>query len=92
MRLLILSLSLMLVYFQYNFWFNQNGWRDYQQKQIELAQLEQENKRLTLRNQALQAEVSDLKQTFNALEERARKERNMVKGNEVFYRIVPNNQ
>ena len=42
---------------------------------------------LEIRNGALAAEVKDLKQGFDAIEERARYELGMVKNDEVFFQV-----
>ena len=49
---------------------------------------EKENEHLRERNAALEAEVRDLKQGLEAIEERARNELGMVKEGEKFYQIV----
>ncbi|WP_075321825.1 cell division protein FtsB [Histophilus somni] len=90
MRLFILSLFALLVMFQYDFWFGKNGYLDYQDIKVEIIQRKQENQKLSQRNQTIFAEIQDLKNGIEAIEERARMEHEMIKQNEVFYRIVKN--
>ena len=52
------------------------------------AQQRQVTARLKARNAALDADVRDLKQGYEAVEERARLELGMIKKDEVFYQIV----
>lgn len=44
--------------------------------------------RLRARNQELQAEVADLREGVQALEERARRDLGMIKPGEVFIQII----
>jgi cell division protein FtsB len=55
-----------------------------QMKQEQIA----ENQKLSERNQSLAAEVQDLKQGMEAIEERARSEMGMIKNNETYYQII----
>ncbi len=48
-----------------------------------------EDKRLQRRNQALAADVYDLKHGNEAIEARARAELGLVKPGEIFYQVVP---
>ena len=48
-----------------------------------------EKARAQLRNQELRAEVEDLRQGLQAIEERARSELGLIKENEEFYQVVP---
>lgn len=85
LRYLLLGLLLVL---QYPLWFGSGGvpavWRLYAQVQAQEA----ENTRLRERNQALIAEVMDLKHGLDAIEERARAELGMVRQGETFFQIV----
>jgi cell division protein FtsB len=47
------------------------------------------NARLETRNATLAAEVRDLKQGTEAIEERARSEMGMLRSDEVFFQFVP---
>ena len=88
MRLFISLLITVLLLFQYDFWFGKNGYWDYQTTTKEIAVHQQENERLSQRNQIIAAEIKDLKEGVDAIEERARLQHEMVKPNETFYHIV----
>jgi cell division protein FtsB len=53
-----------------------------------IATQQRENDALRERNQALAAEVRDLKEGLDAIEERARTELGMIKQDESFFLIV----
>ena len=77
-----------LVLLQYPLWFGSGGVFAVWSLNREIAAQEQENARLKERNQALEADVNDLKQGLAAIEERARTELGMVKKGEVFFQII----
>ncbi|MDH3321253.1 MAG: septum formation initiator family protein, partial [Betaproteobacteria bacterium] len=54
----------------------------------QLALQQSKNAQLEARNVALEAEVRDLKQGLEAIEERARYELGMIKSDEVFFQVV----
>ena len=56
--------------------------------EAQVAHQTQDNEGLRQRNQALAAEVKDLKDGEAAIEERARSELGMIKPGETFYRVV----
>ena len=56
--------------------------------QQRLDEQKQENAKLRQRNEALAAEVQDLKSGKEAIEERARSELGLIKPGEVFYQVV----
>ncbi|MCG6865912.1 MAG: cell division protein FtsB [Thiogranum sp.] len=88
MRWLLWFLVVLLVLLQYRLWVGDGSlaevWSLYQQVEVQRA----ENQRLLERNQALEAEVKDLKQGLDAIEERAREELGMIKKGESFYQII----
>ena len=77
-----------LVLLQYPLWFGNGGVFAVWRLNREIAAQEQDNARLKDRNQALEADVNDLKQGLAAIEERARTELGMVKKGEVFYQVI----
>lgn len=87
-RLLALILLAVLILLQLKLWVGAGGWREVEELQATVATQAAENRRLQLRNDALAAEVADLKSGEAAIEERARAELGMIKPDETFYRIV----
>lgn len=79
---------MLLVLLQYKLWLGDGSlaevWQLYQQVELQ----KEENHQLRERNQALEAEVQDLKQGLEAIEERAREELGMIREDETFYQIV----
>jgi len=88
MRWLIALLVATLLVLQYRLWVGEGSlsevWR--LQKQVEAQR--NENERLMERNMALDAEVTDLKQGMDAIEEHARNDLGMIKEDEVFYQVI----
>lgn len=79
---------LILGYFQYRLWFADGGVPDVRRQQAEIAQMTEENGRLRARNEALQAEVDDLKSGVAAMEGRARTDLGMIRRDETFFLLV----
>ena len=88
MRVLLLLLALLLAGLQYTLWLGSGGHREVAGLQQQVATQLAENLRLQERNDALAAEVEDLKSGEAAVEERARSELGMVKPGETFYRVI----
>ena len=88
MRWLVQVLIVLLILLQYKLWRGDGSlaevWDLYQQVQTQ----EEENRTLRERNQTLEAEVEDLKQGLDAIEERAREELGMTREGETFYQII----
>ncbi len=66
----------------------QNGVMDFRAVQAEIEVQLQVNANLHRRFQEMFAEIDDLLQGLDAIEERARNELGMVKDGETFYRII----
>ena len=85
MRFLAGALVALIVAIQYPLWLGKGGWLRVWDVDQQLAAQNAKNQRLEMRNGALAAEVKDLKQGSDAIEERARYELGMVKNDEVFF-------
>ena len=88
MRALALILGVLVVLIQYPLWLGKGGWLRVWDVDRQLASQRAKNEMLQTRNEALDAEVRDLKQGYEAIEERARFELGMVRKDEVFFQIV----
>ena len=89
MRALLVILLLVLILLQMKMWFGEGGFRDVRRLEQRVLEQSMENESLAQRNRELQAEVEDLRQGLEAVEERARSELGLIKENEEFYQVVP---
>lgn len=89
MRTLLVILVVVIALLQIKMWFGEGGFRDVQRLAVRVEEQAAENEILAQRNRELQAEVEDLRQGLQAIEERARSELGMIKENEEFYQVVP---
>ena len=87
-RWIVLGLIALLIGLQGKLWFGQGGRPEVRQLQGRVATQRRENAELRKRNEALAAEVEDLKSGTEAVEERARSELGMIKPGEVFYQVI----
>jgi len=88
MRKLLVLLLLVLVYLQYRLWFGDGSLQEVWELHREVEAQREENLQLRERNAALEAEVRDLQQGLDAIEEHAREDLGMVKEGETFYQLV----
>ena len=87
MRWLALAFVALIVVLQYPMWLGKGGWLQVREFDRQLAAQKEANAKLKGRNDALDADVRDLKAGFEAIEERARSELGMVKQDEVFFQL-----
>lgn len=87
MRILAGVLGALILAIQYPLWLGKGGVLRVWDVDRQLEAQQTKNTRLETRNNALTAEVKDLKQGHEAIEERARYELGMVKNDEVFFQI-----
>ena len=88
MKPLAYVLAGLLLALQVPLWFGKGSWTRVWELDRQLVAQREVNARLKARNDALDAEVVDLKQGLEALEERARTELGMIRKDEVFYQVV----
>ena len=88
LRVLLILLLLLLAALQYKLWYGSGGQHEVASVKAQVAAQTAENRSLQARNDALAAEVADLKAGGEAVEERARSELGMVKPGETFYRVI----
>ena len=74
---------------QAELWFSDDGYRKTLKLRAAVAEQRELNASLQARNEALDAEVVNLKQGNDAAEERARTDLGMIGRDETFYQVVP---
>lgn len=89
MRLLGLVLLALTLITQYPLWWGKGGWMALRDLQAQVQAETDGNQALIARNNALQAEVQDLRTGISAVEERARSELNMIREGEYFVQVLP---
>jgi cell division protein FtsB len=87
MKVLAGILGALIVLIQVPLWLGKGGWLTAWRLESKLEIERSRNLQLEGRNEALTAEVRDLKQGTEAIEERARSELGMVRQDEVFFQI-----
>ncbi|MGQ0545727.1 MAG: cell division protein FtsB [Betaproteobacteria bacterium] len=85
MKILGAILVALIVLVQYPLWLGKGGWLRAWQLDRDLQNQKTHNQDLEMRNAALAAEVRDLKQGTEAIEERARYELGMTRPDELFF-------
>ncbi len=91
MKLLAIALVSMIALLQYPLWLGKGSWLRVWEINQQLISQRETNKEWTVRNAGLDAEVRDLKQGYDAIEEIARSELGMIKQGEIFFQVVDKN-
>jgi cell division protein FtsB len=91
MRLLLISLTALIVLIQYPLWLGKGGWLRVWDlsRQVDVALVKE--RELKARNAKLASEVQDLKEGTGAIEERARYELGLVRDSETFVQVLDGN-
>ncbi len=92
MKVLSLLLIALIALLQYPLWLGKGSWLKVWKFDQQVITQHEINQKLQIRNAALDAEVRDLKQGFDAIEERARSELGMIKKDEVFFHVLEENK
>jgi cell division protein FtsB len=88
MRILSIFFAALIILLQYPLWLGKGGWVRVWEIDRQVKAQKDGNARLRVRNDALDAEVRDLKQGYDAIEERARYELGMIRQDEIFFQIM----
>jgi len=88
LRWIALILIALLIGLQVKLWVGDGGVRDLRAIRTRVAEQQAQNAKLKQRNDALHADVEDLKHGQDAVEARARSQLGLIKPGEVFYQVV----
>jgi cell division protein FtsB len=89
MRLVTIALIVLIGWVQAELWFGKAGVAHVHEQSMALAALRATNDAAKQRNDQLQAEVSDLKEGLEMVEEKARSELGMTKPDELLVVLTP---
>jgi len=90
MKRLIAVLLLVLIGLQYKLWFGDGSLSEVVQLSRELEIQKTKLQELEERNRILEAQVLDLQNGLDAIEEKARNDLGMIKQGETFIQLIPN--
>ncbi len=88
MRILLLILLSLIAIVQYSLWLGKGGWLQVWNLDRQIKAQQMANQKMKEKNEALEADVKDLKQGYAAIEERARDKLGMIKDDEIFFRVI----
>jgi cell division protein FtsB len=87
-KFLSAALATLVLALQYPLWLGKGSFMRVWELDRALVQQRDINAKLKARNDALDAEVRDLKQGLEAIEEHARFDLGMIRKDEIFYQVV----
>jgi cell division protein FtsB len=88
MKAMAAVFAALILALQWPLWFGKGGWTRVWDLGKQLESARESNQQLAQRNAGLDAEVRDLKQGLEAVEERARQDLGMIRADELFVQIV----
>lgn len=86
-KVILIAAILIIAVFQYRFWFGEGGYFPHQALVQNIQQQIETNEELKERNRILAAEVYDLKNGVEAIEEHARLDLGLIKPHETFVQM-----
>jgi cell division protein FtsB len=89
MRWVTIALAIGLLIVQADLWFSRLGWPEVWIMRRTLESQQRENEAARARNERLAAEVADLDQGTEMIEEQARRDLGMVKPDEILIKLPP---
>ena len=88
MKYISIVLTVVFLGLQYQIWFHNGGLRNqYENMKQKAEAADAQNQALVERNEALKAEVDDLKNSYDAVTEIARNQLHYIQSGETFYKI-----
>ncbi len=88
MKLLLVALLAITCWLQYQLWLGEDGYLALRARQVEANEQRDHIAKLRENNRQLEVEALDLKNGYEAIEERARSELGMIREGETFHIIV----
>jgi cell division protein FtsB len=88
MKSLTIIFIVLIALMQYPLWIGKGSWFRVWNLNHQIEVQKKTNADNQIRNNVLNAEVTDLKQGFSAIEERARNELGMIKQDEIFFQVT----
>jgi len=88
-KFLAAILATLVLALQYPLWISKGSWMRVRDLDQQLAQQRRSNAQLKASNEALDAEVRDLKEGLEMVEEKARFELGMIKPDEIYVQLSP---
>ncbi|MGI2324890.1 MULTISPECIES: cell division protein FtsB [unclassified Methylococcus] len=88
MNKLTAFLLALIALLQYRLWFGDGNLREMQRLQERIMELTEEGEKRRQRNAALEAEIRDLREGTDAIEEHARRDLGMIKEGETLVQII----
>ena len=87
-RWIILALSIITIFLHINIWVSENGYQRIRSLSSQINDQREINQVLRDRNNALQAEIDNLRSGNESIEERARSDLGFIKDDEIYYFVV----